>query len=220
MDETWRRLAWILGTGGYGAVLGGVFGGVTGYVHWGSGRAAGTFLGHRLLEAFESAGGQEYSPRQRGTLVGVTDGFVFLGVIGTVVGTVFAYVGRPDDEVLLYGAVGGVLLALAAMFFGILAYAIVRNGVWAVIGLFIGGIGGAFAATLLFGVNHLLAGVVPGLVVGMLAGLLWRRFEPRFHEPRVAKSVYKQWRSASDGPTAESGDNGPDGIQQAQPSEE
>jgi hypothetical protein len=220
MDEIWRRLAWILGTGGYGAILGGVFGGVTGYIHWGSGRAAGTYLGHRLLEAFEAAGGQEYSPHKRGMIVGAADGFVFLGVVGTILGTVFAYVGRPDDEVLLYGAVGGVLLAAAAMFFGILAYAIVRNGVWAVIGLFIGGIGGAFAATLLLGVNHLLVGVVPGLVVGMMAGFLLRRYEPRLREPRVTKTVYEKWRAGDEGGADEPRDNGPDGIQKAQPSEE
>ena len=81
MDESWRNLALILGAGGYGAVVGSVFGAVTGAVHWGSGRAAGTAIAHRVAVAFEKAGDRELSRQTRGAIIGALDGFLFLGRI-------------------------------------------------------------------------------------------------------------------------------------------
>ncbi len=219
MDEIWRHMAWIVGTGGFGAVVGMAFGAVTGAVHWGGGRAAGTFLGHRVMETFEAAGGQEYSPRKRGAIVGATDGFIFLGILGTLLGVVFTYVGAPDSGVVVYLAISGFLIALAAVFFGLLACALVRNGVVAVIGLFVGGMGGAFVAAALFGADHLMLGIVPGIVLGTAASFLLRKYEPQYREPRVAKAVHETWRTGDD---IMAEPNGPDSdsIQKAQPSEE
>jgi hypothetical protein len=218
MDEIWHHMAWIIGCGGCGAVLGMAFGAVTGAVHWGGGRAAGTFLGHRALEAFEAAGGREYSPRQRGALVGATDGFLFLGVLGTLLGVVFTYVAAPDAGVVIYLAIGGFLIALAAAFFGMLAYALVRNGVVAVIGLFVGGIGGAFTAAVLFGADHLMLGVVPGIVLGTAASFLLRKYEPQYRAPRVAKAAHERWQTGDD--ITELNEESANSIQKAQPSED
>jgi hypothetical protein len=220
MDEIWRRLAWIVGSGGVGAMIGMAFGALTGAVHWGNGRAAGTFLGHRVLEAFESAGGREYSPRKRGTIVGATDGFLFLGVVGTLLGVVFTYVGVPDTGVFLSLAIGSFFVALAAVFFGMLAYALVRNGVVAVIGLFVGGMSGAFMAAMLFGADYLMLGVIPGIVLGTAASFLLRKYEPQYHEPRGAKAVHEKWRTDCDDLTTEANESGSDAIQKGQPSEE
>jgi hypothetical protein len=209
MDETWRHMAWIVGSGGFGAALGAVFGAVTGAVYWGSGGAAGTAMGHRVAAAFENAGGREMSARTRGTLVGATDGFLFLGPLGTAAGVVFAYVGRPEDAVLIALAVGGVLLAAGAAGFGVLAYAMVRNGVWAVIGMFVGGLGGAFVVAAVWGVAYVFLGLVPGMLAGTLASFALRKYEPRFRGVRVARPAFEKWRT-----------DGPDLIQKAQPSDE
>jgi len=218
MDEIGRNMACIVGCGGFGAALGAAFGAVTGAVYWGGGRAAGTAVGLRVAAAFEEAG-SELSRRQRGALVGATDGFLFLGFVGTALGLTFAYTGGPDAALLVPLAVGGVLLAVAAVVFGVLAYAVVRNGVWAVIGLFLGGIAGAFTAALLLGADRLLWGVVPGLIAGTAASFLLPKYEPRFRAPGVASDAHDRWRAGGD-VTAEPLPDGPDSIQKAKPSEE
>jgi hypothetical protein len=220
MDEIWLTMAFVLGCGGYGAALGAAFGAVAGAVYWGSGRAAGTGLGQRVVSAFENAGGRSLPRLTRGVLVGATDGFLFLGVVGTALGLTFAYTGDPDAAVLVPLAVGGVLVAVAAVVFGVLAYAVVRNGDWAVIGLFLGGVAGAFTAALLLGAERLLWGVVPGLIAGTWASFLLRKYEPRFRAPRAAKATHERWRTGGEDVTAEPPPDGPDSIQKAQPSEE
>jgi hypothetical protein len=220
MDEIWRHLAWILGTGGFGAAIGMVFGAVTGYVHWSNGRSPGTFLGHRVAEAFESAGGREYSPGKRGTIIGATDGFLFLGVIGTLLGVVFTYVAPLDNGIMIELGIGGFLLTLTALLFGMLAYALVRSGVVAVVGLSIGGMAGAFTAALVLGVDHLMLGVIPGMVLGTAASFLLPKYEPQYREPNVAKTVHEKWRTDDEDITTEPNGQGTDSIQKAQPSEE
>jgi hypothetical protein len=211
MDQIWRNLLCVLGCGGYGAALGAAFGAVTGAVYWGSGRAAGSGLGQRLAAAFEEAG-DELSPRARGALVGAADGFLFLGILGTALGLALAFTGTADAALLVTLAVGGVLVAVAAVVFGVLAYAVVRNGVWAVVGLFLGGITGAFTAAALLGADRLLWGVVPGLIAGTAASFLLRKYEPRFRAARVARATHERWRAGGEDVTAEP-PGGPDSVQ-------
>ena len=213
MDEIWRQFWWIVGSGGFGAALGCVFGGVTGFIHWGSGRAAGTFLGHQVAQAFENAGEQPLSHRMRGTLVGATDGFLFLGVVGTLVGLLFIYVIDGSGEMLVAVALGGLLLALQALCFGLLAFAMIRSGAWAVVGLCLGGVGGAFVAALVIGADHLLVGVVPGMVAGTALSFLWRKPKPRHAESRLAK-VHEGWRSGTEGIPGEWSEHESEGIQE------
>ncbi len=220
MDETGWRLLWIVGTGGFGAALGCAFGCVTGALHWSNGGRPGTFFAQHLAQAFQMPGEQEMSPRMRGALVGAVDGFVFLGVVGTLLGAVFAYAGRPDNQTLFYLGAGGVLLALAAVCFGLLAYAVVHNGVWAVIGLCLGGMGGGFTAALLISADHLPIGVVPGMILGTAASFLVRRYAPRFRDPHVAKRVHDHWRHAGEETQTDVFERDSDGIQKAAPSEE
>lgn len=182
MDETSHRLFWILGSGSFAAVLGSGFGATAGALSWSSGRPVGTALGQRVAAAFADAGDQEMSPTTRGALIGATDGSLFLGVVGIMVGILFAFAGSANEALFIPLAIGGFMLVLAAAFFGVLAYAVVRNGVWAVVGLFFGGLTGALGAALVFGVDHFLLGVVPGLAVGALASFLWRRYQSSDHD--------------------------------------
>jgi hypothetical protein len=175
MDETSHRLFWILGGGGFGAALGGVFGAAAGATYWSSGRTAGTAFGQRVATAFDNAGEQELSRTTRGAIVGATDGFLFLGVVGIMVGVFFASVGQANEALFIPLVITSSILALAAAFFGMLAYAMVRNGVWAVIGLFFGALTGAILSALALGVDRFLLGVVPGMAVGTLASFLLRR---------------------------------------------
>src|SRR4051794_22963454 len=98
MDETLLRFLLVVGCGGLGAAVGAAFGALTGAVYWGGGRAAGTVVGNRVAEAF-AAGGGPLTPAVRGALVGGVDGFLFLGVLGTAAGVLFAYTGPPDVAV-------------------------------------------------------------------------------------------------------------------------
>ena len=220
MGDIWLTMAFVLGCGGYGAALGAAFGAVTGAVYWGGGWAAGTAAGLRVASAFEAAGGRALSPRKRGALVGAADGFLFLGVFGTVLGLTFAFTGGPGAAVLAPLAVGEVLVAAAAVVFGVLAYAIVRSGVWAVTGLFVGGIAGAFLSAQALGAEGMLVGVLPGMIVGTVLSFLLRKYEPQFRAPRVARLAHDEWRGGGDEITNEPRDGGPDSIQKAQPSEE
>src|SRR4051794_17999579 len=88
MDERVRLFAWIAGSGGFFGLLGAGFGAVTGLVYWRSGRAAGTAVGLRVARAFERVEGQELSRSSRGAIVGAVDGFLFMAVLGVLLGTI------------------------------------------------------------------------------------------------------------------------------------
>jgi hypothetical protein len=199
MDETSHRLFWILGSGGFGAVLGSGFGAAASALSWSSGRPVGTALGQRVAAAFANAGDQDMSPTTRGAIIGATDGSLFLGVVGIIVGILFALAGTANEALFIPLAIGGFILMLAAAFFGVLAYAVVRNGIWAVVGLFFGGLAGALGAALAFGVDHFLLGVVPGLAAGTLATFLWGRYQPSGPDERVAKPLFEKWRQSNEG---------------------
>ena len=185
MDERVRVFLWLLGWGCGGAVLGAAFGALAGALYWRSGRASGTRLALHVAETFGRLAGRELSPGAKGGLVGALDGFLFLGVVGTVVGAVLLRGGAPV-EVLRPALLLAMLLIAGAAFFGVLAYTLTRAGVRALAPVSLGGILGALLGQYVSGTGGLLFGSVLGLVVGNLLGLFWpRSYEPRFAKPHL-----------------------------------
>jgi hypothetical protein len=185
MDEGLWTFVLALGCGAFAALLGAAFGAVAGLVYWREGKASGTKLGHGVAQALERAGGRELSPGGRGALVGAVDGFVFLGVVGTVVGVLVARAGHGSGAELGPAAVAAVLLASLATGLGLLAYGLVRAGVWALAAACLGAfVGGALGRALGDWVG-LLAGCVGGFLLGNVGALLVARYAPRFTAPSL-----------------------------------
>ncbi|HZY89060.1 MAG TPA: hypothetical protein VFE78_29830 [Gemmataceae bacterium] len=203
MDDRLRVFAVVLGSGGFCAVLGGLFGALTGATYWGSSKAAGTVVGLTVARAL--AGGRELSRKAHGAIVGAIDGIVFLGVVGSLAGAFLAH-GRHDEGEFLGPAAAGLafLVALAALF-GTLAYAAVRAGVYAVVGIFAGGLTGgllgawaaAWVGTYRAGLFGWLIGAVAGVLAGTALGVLARRYSPRFTAPRAGPLPSRQRRHGS-----------------------
>ncbi|HEY7154114.1 MAG TPA: hypothetical protein VH575_09180 [Gemmataceae bacterium] len=189
MDERLRIFLWMVSGGGLGAVLGGAFGGLTGALYAQSGGAAGTALGRRVADAFARAGERELSLVRWAAIVGAADGFLFLGVVGIVTGILVATIGRADPRWLGAAALGSTLLVGGAAFFGMLAYSIVRCGVWAVLYASAGGLLGAILASFAMGVDNCLFGAIPGLFAGLMLSLVGGRYAPIFRSPHVGKMV-------------------------------
>jgi hypothetical protein len=203
MDDRLRVFALVLGSGGFCAVLGAVFGAVTGATYWGSGKAAGTALGLRVARAL--AGGRELSRQARGAIVGAVDGLLFLGILGALAGAFLAHTRHDEGEFLAPAAAGLIFLVALAVLFGSLAYAVVRAGVYAIVGLFAGGISGglvgawvaAVLGTYRAGLFGWLIGAVLGVVAGASLGVLARRYSPRITEPRPGTLPTRQRRHGS-----------------------
>jgi hypothetical protein len=221
MDDRLRVFAVVLASGGFCAVLGGLFGAVTGATYWGSGKAAGTVFGLSVARAL--AGGQELSRKAHGAIVGAVDGILFLGVLGTLAGAFLAQTRHDEGEFLAPAAAGLVFLVVLAVVFGALAYAVVRAGVYAIVGLFAGGFTGgllgAWAAALIgtysAGRFGWLIGAVAGVLAGTSLGALARRYSPRFTEPRPGPVLPRQRRHGStditdEGPHSPTGFSPPD----------
>src|SRR5438552_974629 len=174
MDERTRLFLWVLAGGGSFSFLGASFGALTGAMTWKNGRAGGTALGFAVARAFARAAGAELPPVRKGALVGGTDGLVFLGLIGTVIGFI-AGARHPSEwatlRPLLFGAT---LLVAGAAFFGVLAYAIVAGGVRAIAALFVGAILGALIGHAFGALSGLLIGAISGAVVGTAVALSLR----------------------------------------------
>lgn len=187
-DRLWICL-WMVGGGGLGAVLGGAFGALTAVLYAQSGGAAGTRLARRLVENFLDTRERQPASTSCAALIGAVDGFLFLGLLGLVAGALLGVSGRAPGELLLPFAVGSVLLVGGAAFFGVLAYSLARNGFWAVLCIFAGGLLGTFLAGIQLGADHCLLGTVPGLFLGMLVSFLRGRYAPTFRSPHVGKSV-------------------------------
>src|SRR5262249_41481078 len=144
VDPKFQAFLWILGGGGFFAALGAAFGAVTGAVYWRGGRSSGTAVGLGVAAMFERAAGHASTRAAKGALVGAVDGFVFLGTLGVLVGAVAAYRVKPPSGLLWPLAQAGLYLGGAAVGFGLLAGALVRNGVWALAPACLGGVLGAF----------------------------------------------------------------------------
>jgi hypothetical protein len=184
MDEQMRIALWMVSGGGLGAILGGAFGALTAALYWQHGGSAGTGFGRRVADAFARTAEDEPSPFRRAILTGAADGFLFLGVVGLLTGTAIASTGAAP-QALVPAAVGSALLVGAAAFFGTLAYAITRLGLWAILLLFAGGLLGSFIAGVLLGADRCLLGTLPGLVLGLALAFTTRRYAPSFRPPRV-----------------------------------
>ena len=199
MDERLLAFAWILGSGCFGAVLGGVFGALAGALYWRSGRASGTRLGLRLAETFGRFAGREPSPTTKGGLVGAVDGFLFLGTVGTVLGAAAVYVGRTSNDLVRPALWLALLLVGGAAFFGVLAYTLTRAGVRALAGVCICGIVGAALGSYVAGLGGLLCGCLVGVVIGNAIGLWWpSRYEPKF-ESYMLPLTPEERRAEGDG---------------------
>ncbi len=203
MDDRLRVFALVLGCGGFCALLGGVFGAITGATYWGSGKAAGTAVGLRVARAF--AGGQELSRKAHGALVGAIDGLVFLGVVGVLTGAFLAHARQDEGEWLAPAAVGLAFLVALAVLFGALAYAVVRAGVYAIVGLFVGGLTGGVLGAWVAGIIGTysagrfgwLIGAALGVLAGTGLGALVRSYSPRSSEPRPGPLPSRERRHGS-----------------------
>jgi hypothetical protein len=174
MDPQMRTFLWVLGSAGFFALLGGVFGAITGVVTWTSGRAAGSTLGLAVARAFARAAEKDLPPAIKGALIGGTDGFVFLGLVGVAAGAFAASRYPASWETFWPLALGGVLIAGGALCFGGLAYLLLRLGTAVVVGLSLGGMAGALSGFVLAGVDGLLPGLLTGAAVGIGAVALWQ----------------------------------------------
>jgi hypothetical protein len=180
MDAQLRTFAWLVGSGAFLALVGGVFGAVSGATYWRSDRSSGTVFGLTVARAFARAGGGEMSRGTQGAIVGAVDGIVFLGITGTVVGALLASRGGRADTTFLVPAAGAVVaLAASAALFGLLAYSMIRVGVWSVAAVFVAGTLGAAGGAYLHGLTGLFLGAVGGLFVGTGLGLLVLRYVSR-----------------------------------------
>jgi hypothetical protein len=185
MDEKLRILGWIAGSGGFFAVLGLAFGALAGALYARGGRRAGTGLGLAVAHAMARAGGKELSLIAQGAIVGAVDGFLFLGVLGSLAGAVGVSSGGVRLEMVRPVMVGALLLVGGAVFFGGLAYTVTRAGVRGLAAACGCAAVGAFSGFYLAGSHGLLAGLITGVVVGNLGSLGWNHYAPRFVEPGV-----------------------------------
>jgi hypothetical protein len=207
MDARLSAFAWILASGCFGAVVGTLFGAVAGALYWRSGRASGTRLSLGFAETVRRFAGREFSRPAKGALIGAVDGFLFLGGVGTVVGALAVYGGRPPADLLWPAMYLTLLLVGLAAFFGLLAYTLTRAGVRGLAPVACGGVLGAALGWSQGGVGGLLYGAIAGIAVGNVLGLLWpRRYEPEFHAPRLEMDA-----PYPNGP--EDGIQGPPGVE-------
>jgi hypothetical protein len=198
MDDNLRIFGWVLASGGFGALLGGAFGCLSGATYWRSGRTAGTAFGLEVARSFNRAADGRLTRGQQGAIVGTADGVLFLGVVGTVVGACYAYSGRASAAALGPVALAALLLVGAAAFFGLLAYAIVRAGLWAVVWLFPCGILGALLGIREAGILGMLGGMVAGLFAGTVVALWTRRHAPEIVLPRLSRRPATEIRDPAD----------------------
>jgi hypothetical protein len=178
MDERMRIFFCVLaGTAGLGAV-GTVFGALARVAFLASGKAAGSRIGTAAVRILESVFGMELSETTRSAVSGGTDGAFFLGVVGALAGAVIGYRGPSEESVLLYIVVGAVLLAGAAVVFGLGGYVMAKTGVSVVGFLFIGGILGALLGSWVGGTDGLLMGTLGGGMLGTAAAVLLKQPPP------------------------------------------
>lgn len=188
MDERIRICLCMIGGGALGSILGSVFGGLTAMMFTRSGHTAGTGWARRIADAFARTAEQEPSPLGRAVVIGVVDGFFFLGSLGLVVGSLLGISGRTSEELLVPVVVGSVVLVAGAVYLGAVAYALrclAAEFLYSTVGGFIG----SFLTLLLLGSGYGPVGIVPGMFFGLFLCRSVRRYAPTFHPPRVDQSV-------------------------------
>lgn len=189
MDDRLRISLWMVGGGGFGGVLGCIFGALAATLYARSGGAAGTRLARNVVENFLQSRDGQPSPTFHAAIIGAVDGFFFLGGFGLIAGSLLGLTGRPVGELLVPMVVGSVALVGGAVFFGTLAYALTRrHGTVALLSALAGGfLGPAIAGG--FGNGYTVAcGVLGGFFVGVLFIHAARLYSPTFHPPRVEKT--------------------------------
>lgn len=188
MDDRLRICLWMVGGGVFGGVLGGVFGALAATLYARSGGAAGTRLARNVVENLLESGDRQPSPTFHAAIIGAVDGCFFLGILGLVAGLFLGKSGRTANELVLPMMVGSVLLVGGAIFFGTMAYALTYRGA-----RFLYGCAGAFVGSLiagtLLGSVYGSAGIVPGMIVGWLLCGAVRAYSPKFHLPRIEKTI-------------------------------
>jgi hypothetical protein len=172
MGEQQTLFVCALASGGFGAAVGTAFGATVGAITWSDGRVAGTFIGFGLARAYERAARHELTPTTKGAVVGGTDGAVFLGAVGILVGALVAWRMPSAGDVLVPTAVGMVLLLSLGSLFGFMAFALVRTGARAVAPLFFGAMLGAAIGVFWWRLNGLFVGLVLGLFGGTALAFL------------------------------------------------
>jgi hypothetical protein len=188
MDERLRISLWMLGGGGFGGVLGSIFGALAAALLYArSGETAGTHLARRMVENFLQMGERQPFPMSRAALIGAVDGFLFLSILGLVGGALLGMSGQKADELLVPMVAGSALLASGAIFFGTLAYALTYHTA-EVLYAVVGGYLGSFFAVTLLGPDYGLAGLIPGLCLGLVLCRSARRYSPKFQPPHTEKS--------------------------------
>ncbi len=188
MDEKLRLLAWIIGGGGLFGLLGAGFGALAGGLHGQAGRASGTALALRIVRSLLGTDDEDHPSSGRGAIVGAVDGFLFLFVIGTLLGALGARAGLALSTAgLLVLAV--LCLVAGALFFGGLALAMSRSGMPGMASLFGGATAGGVLGYYLAAVSGLMVGVLGGATLGTLGTLAGQRFLPR--EPRPPSDQFE-----------------------------
>src|SRR6266542_935634 len=178
MDNRLALLLWTLAGAFSFALLGGLFGGLAGWLSWRNGNASGSIVGRRVADALARLMEDEPSDGQKAALTGAADGVFFLGLIGTLIGLIAGHRDEPPADWLLPAFGILVLLLAGAVVFGALAYRMVSLRVPAVLGFFAGGMSGALVAAFEWGVEHIVPGAVIGILVGALIGLALPRSRP------------------------------------------
>ncbi len=189
MDERLRISLWMLGGGGFGGVLGIIFGALAAALYERNGGVAGTRLARTLVENFLKSGDHQPSPTFHAAIIGAADGFFFLGGIGLVAGALVGKSGRPTDELLLPMMAGSLLLVGGAIFFGSMAYALHHRAAQ-VLSIFASGLLGGLLASKLFGSDFAI-GVGAGAVIGVFLCRALNPYSPKFTPSRVGETVSK-----------------------------
>lgn len=168
MNDRLGVFLWTFGGGLAFAVVGAAFGGLTGGVNARHGRTGGTVIGRRIARAIEGLFRRPLSEFQRGVLVGATDGAIFLGLVGIVLGLI---ADRADYDpeawlvpifLILVGA------AVLAAIFGMIAFGMSSRGWQSLGGVVFGGLAGMLVAILCIGRDHLVPSAVCGMVLGAI----------------------------------------------------
>ena len=134
-------------------------------------------MGLHVAGAFERYGERPFSPSRKGALVGAVDGFLFLAVVGVLLGAIAGHY-RFKGPVTTSLVMAVLLLFAGALFFGGLAYAASSAGLRGVAALFFGAVAGGVPGFWLASATGLLIGVIGGAALGTVGLLLQRRFAP------------------------------------------
>ena len=175
MDDRLGLFLWTLAGAFSFALLGGLFGGLAGWFGARHGSASGTLLGRKVADALARLLERELTETGRAAVVGGADGALFLGLIGTLIGLVAGQRGEEPAAWLVPAFAVLLLLVVGAAFFGLLAYGLVRLSVGSVLGVFLGGIGGALFTAHSIGAAHIVPGAVAGILLGVLVSCLLPR---------------------------------------------